>query len=74
VLARHAHGKGYATEALGAVLAWGDRHFGPVKTVCLIRPDNTASIRVALKCGYVERQRAAYKEQPTIIFIRDPRA
>jgi len=28
VLPSHAHGKGYASEALAAVQAWGDSHFG----------------------------------------------
>ncbi len=70
VLARHAQGKGYATEAVRAVLNWGDDHFGSRETVCLIHPDNGASIRVALKCGYRELQRSMYRGQPTQIFVR----
>lgn len=70
VLARHAQGKGYATEAVGAVLAWGDHHFGSRDTFCLIHPDNSASIRVALKCGYLELQRSTYRGQPTRVFVR----
>lgn len=70
VLARHAHGKGYATEAVRAALAWGDHHFGPRETFCLIHPDNGASIRVALKCGYRELRRSTYKGQPTVILVR----
>ena len=53
-----------------AVLAWGERHFGPSETFCLIHPDNSASIRVALKCGYRELVRSTYKGQPTLIFVR----
>lgn len=53
-LASHAHNKGYATEALRAVVAWGDQHFEPGRTVCLISPDNPASLRVARKLGYRE--------------------
>jgi RimJ/RimL family protein N-acetyltransferase len=34
------HGRGYATEALGAALAWSDRHFHAPQTVCLIHPEN----------------------------------
>ncbi len=37
---------------------------------CLIHPDNSASIRVALKCGYREMLRSTYKGQPTVIFVR----
>jgi RimJ/RimL family protein N-acetyltransferase len=72
VLARHAHGKGYATEAAQAAIAWGDRHFGSAQTACLIDPDNTASIRVAAKCGYAEWRRATYRNRLTILFIRTP--
>ena len=46
------HGKGFATEALRAVVAWGDNHFGLMRTVCIIRRDNHASFRVAEKLGY----------------------
>jgi RimJ/RimL family protein N-acetyltransferase len=52
VLAAHAHGKGYATEALRAVVDWGDRHFGSLRTACIIRRDNHRSFRVADKLGY----------------------
>jgi RimJ/RimL family protein N-acetyltransferase len=68
VLAVGAHGKGYATEALQAVIAWGEAHLGPARTVCLINPENLASIRVAKKCGFREFQRTAYKGGPVIIF------
>jgi RimJ/RimL family protein N-acetyltransferase len=70
VLAPHAHGKGYATEAVRAVVAWGAGHFGPARTVCLIHPENLRSVRVAEKCGYKELHRTTYKGQPTIIFER----
>ncbi len=71
VLASHAHGKGYATEAVRAAVAWGDRHFQGSRTVCIIDPDNQPSIHVAEKCGYEEFQRTTYKDQPTIMFVRD---
>jgi RimJ/RimL family protein N-acetyltransferase len=64
------HGKGYATEAVQAAIAWGDAHFGAARTVCLIHPENLASIRVAEKCGYRELQRTTYKSHPTVIFAR----
>lgn len=67
------HGKGYATEAVLAAIAWGEKHFGAVPTVCLIAPGNVASLRVAEKCGYREWQRATYKGNPTTLFQRNPR-
>jgi RimJ/RimL family protein N-acetyltransferase len=69
-LVSDAHGKGYATEAVRAVVAWGDAHFGARATACLIAPANLASIRVAEKCGYAPRGRAAYKGAATLVFTR----
>jgi RimJ/RimL family protein N-acetyltransferase len=69
-LASRVHGKGYATEAVRAAVFWGQGHFGRARTVCLIHPENLASIRVAEKCGYKEFQRTTYKGHPTIVFAR----
>lgn len=71
-LTRSAQGKGYALEAVGAALAWGDLHFGRVRMACIIAPDNTASLRVAEKSGFREALRTTYKNGPTIMLYRDP--
>lgn len=65
-----AHGKGYATEALRAILAWGDAHFSTTQTACLIHPENEASISLAEKCGYREASRRTYKGKPAVVFFR----
>ena len=70
VLATAAQGKGFATEAVRAVVEWGDRRFAKTRTVCLIHPDNAASLRVAEKCGYREWERTTYKDHPTILLTR----
>ena len=72
VLAPHAQGKGYATEAVSAVVTWGEQRFGLVRTACIIDPGNGGSIRVAEKCGYREWRRTQYHGQPTILFERRP--
>ena len=72
VLTRSAHGQGYATEVVRAVVAWGDEHFGLIRTACIIHPENTPSIRVAIKCGYREHGTATYKGEATLLFVRDP--
>jgi RimJ/RimL family protein N-acetyltransferase len=72
ILASAFHGKGYATEAVRAVIAWGEQHFGPIRTACLIHPENIASIRVAEKCGYREYGRTIYREHEVIMFERQP--
>ena len=71
VLAPSAHGKGYATEAVRAAVAWGDLHLTNARTACIIAPENVASIRVAVKCGYKELQRTTYKGNPVAMFVRE---
>jgi RimJ/RimL family protein N-acetyltransferase len=67
VLAPWAHGRGFATEALRAAMTWGASHIGSGRTVCIIDPDNVASIRVATKCGFREVARTTYLGDPTIL-------
>lgn len=69
-LAPHAHGKGYASEAVAAMLAWGERYFVRRDFICMIAPENTASLRVAEKAGYREFARADYKGSATILLRR----
>jgi RimJ/RimL family protein N-acetyltransferase len=71
VLARWAQGKGYATEAARAAIGWGDGHFSPSRTTCIIGPENLSSIRVAEKCGYKDLQLTEYKGKPTMVFVRE---
>jgi len=70
VLATQAQGRGYATEAARAVIAWGDAHLGSSRTACIVHPENLPSIRVAEKCGYRELVRTTYQGQPTTVFLR----
>ena len=70
VLRPSTHGRGYATEAVRAIVAWGEEHFRGARTVCLIAPENAPSIRVAEKVGYVEETRTTYHGEPVIIFAR----
>ncbi|MEQ1784376.1 MAG: GNAT family N-acetyltransferase [Hyphomonadaceae bacterium] len=65
-----AHGKGYASEALAAVLQWERDAFNAPCLVALIDPDNAPSIRLAEKYGFSERVRSVYKGVPTIQFER----
>ncbi|MFO1058004.1 MAG: GNAT family N-acetyltransferase [Dongiaceae bacterium] len=51
VLSTRAHGRGIATEALAAALAWLWAQ-GHDRSVCLVAPQNRASLRVAEKAGY----------------------
>jgi RimJ/RimL family protein N-acetyltransferase len=70
-LISEAHGRGYATEALRAAVAWGDGHFGDIATVCIVNPDNHASLRVAGKLGYREIRRSRHGDHSVVVFLRD---
>jgi RimJ/RimL family protein N-acetyltransferase len=68
--ASFAQGKGYATEAVRAALAWADTALPGRATLAVIAPANTASIRVAEKCGYAEFMRAPSRGRDRIMFKR----
>ena len=70
-LVSRVHGRGYASEAISAAVAWGDSYFGTRITCCIIVPENAASMRVAEKCGYREWQRTQYKEHDVIVLTRE---
>jgi RimJ/RimL family protein N-acetyltransferase len=69
-LAPWSHGRGFASEALAAALAWGDAHFGSDRVWCIIDPGNAASVRVAEKAGFRRDRDALYRDEPTVIFVR----
>jgi RimJ/RimL family protein N-acetyltransferase len=70
VLSPAVHGRGYATEAARAALAWADARFGSGRRVCLIAPENVRSLRVAEKCGFHERARTTYKGEQAVVLER----
>jgi len=70
VLASAYHGRGYATEGVRAALAWADQHVSAERTVCIINAENTASIRVAEKVGYVQTHETTFNNLPTLMFER----
>lgn len=72
-LATWAHGKGYATEALSAALAWLDGQHRFERSVCLIAPTNVASIRVAEKAGYGEPVQIRFNDNDSLLFSRASR-
>ena len=65
----NAWGAGFATEALGAITAWADARGWP-RTLAMIDPANTASVRVAAKVGFAFSHEAAFGGAPTGIHER----
>jgi ribosomal-protein-alanine N-acetyltransferase len=53
LLAREHWGRGLATEAARAIVAFGFERFGPDRIICLIDPENIASLKVASNVGMV---------------------
>ncbi|WP_426058606.1 GNAT family N-acetyltransferase [Hymenobacter sp. B1770] len=74
VLAPRVHGQGYASEAVAAVIAWGDAHFKHARTMCIIHPENEASLRLAHKFGYREYIRTTYHGDPIVMLERSGKA
>ena len=70
VLARRAHGHGFATEALRGALAWDAGRLARQPTRCIIDLGNDASVRVAAKCGYAYVSDAVYKDAAVRVYER----
>ncbi len=66
-------GRGYAAEALTAALDWTDRQLEG-RTVCMIAPENLASLKLAARVGYRPYATTTYKDQPVQLFERHRRA
>jgi RimJ/RimL family protein N-acetyltransferase len=63
-------GQGYAVEALRAALAWTDGHVASDATVCMISPENLASVRLAERVGYAPYAMADYKGSNVQLYRR----
>ena len=67
-----AQGKGYAGEAMRAILGWAETRFGKVRMVCIIDPDNAPSLRLAARLGFRECAHTMYKGEPIVLLERLP--
>ena len=63
-------GRGYATEAMRAILAWFEQEHGGGRTVCMISVGNSASERIAAKLGYRRTREAEYKAEAVTLYAR----
>jgi RimJ/RimL family protein N-acetyltransferase len=70
IFSLHAHGKGYAREAVEAGLAWADDALKAPLIPAIIDPGNAPSIRLAERCGFGEREEALYRGAPILLFRR----
>ncbi len=66
-----AQGRGLATEAVTAAVAWAAEHFGSARRlVCIIDPRNDSSLSVAKKCGFERFGTAVYHGETLALFER----
>ena len=72
ILARPAHGRGYATEAARAVHDWFARSRPATRTVCIIDPRNAGSLQVARKLGYRSFGTSIYHDDVVTMLERPP--
>ena len=70
IFAAHAHGQGYASEAIAAALQWADSTLPHDQIVAIIDAANAPSIRVIEKAGFAIREPALYKDEPILLFRR----
>ena len=65
-------GRGYASEAGTAALAWFDRAQGPQRVVCMIEPANRASLAVAARLDFVAYGQDTFEGDPVVLLQRAP--
>ncbi|HEY1604341.1 MAG TPA: GNAT family N-acetyltransferase [Allosphingosinicella sp.] len=70
IFAPHAHGQGYATEAVQAALAWADAYLKAPVIPAIIDHGNIPSIRLAERCGFTGREEATYRGAPILLLRR----
>ncbi|MFT2719365.1 GNAT family N-acetyltransferase [Deinococcus sp. A31D244] len=65
-----AHGRGYAGEALLAVMAWRDMNLPVSETFCIISPENAASLRLAARLGFKVTGEAGGPDDRVLLLTR----
>jgi RimJ/RimL family protein N-acetyltransferase len=63
-------GRGIASEAMGAALAWGDTVLRAPEIRCIINPGHGASERVAAKLGFQVIGQTALHLDPVNVYVR----
>lgn len=64
------HGKGFAREALKALIEWNEKRVGEQVLWCMIDPLNLASLKLAEGFGFVFDQKARYLDSTVHLFKR----
>ncbi len=67
-------GRGYATEAGQAALAWGFGELGLTRVISIIDPANAASLAVARKLGLTAGRRTKHPQRGGVLEVMQKRA
>lgn len=67
LLSPDSHGKGYALEALTALIEWAKANVPYMVMTAIISPENQPSLRLAAKLGFSEIARADYNGEVVIL-------
>lgn len=63
-------GKGYATEAAKAALAWASAPpLAAPRVGCIVHAENAPSLRVAAKLGFLPSHTTTYRDSPTVVLF-----
>ncbi len=72
--ASRVHGLGFAFQAAEAAHKWYIDSMRRSRTVCLIDPDNTSSLKMAARLGYTAFGERIYKDRPMKVLERSASA
>lgn len=70
VFAGAAHGKGYAREAMTAVLGWADAHHPDRRVTAMIEESHAASLHIAGTLGFIRFAGALYGGREMVLLER----
>jgi RimJ/RimL family protein N-acetyltransferase len=65
-----AQGKGYAREAMSAVIEWCGTAHPDLPITCIIDEENARSMKLAGALGFHETARTVYKDRACLVFCR----
>ena len=70
VFTTNSHGRGFATEAVTAMLGWADANLDHTHTAAMFAPTHSASINVAKKVGYSNGVLGRYGDHESLFMER----
>jgi RimJ/RimL family protein N-acetyltransferase len=73
IFRRGGQGQGFASEACGAALHWFDGSFPRTSVPAIIGLENSASMRLAERLGFMRQPDASYRDSGIAFFRRPPR-